>query len=62
MPKDNTPFPPGALVAGYFRDSGGDEQDLSVERQIGEFRRWLVQLGHPEYGEPAPAEAKSAAL
>lgn len=26
----STPFPPGSLVAGYFRDSGGNEQDLSV--------------------------------
>jgi site-specific DNA recombinase len=41
--KENNPFPSGAVVAGYFRDSGGDEQDLSVDRQIGEFRRWLAE-------------------
>jgi DNA invertase Pin-like site-specific DNA recombinase len=35
------PFSPGDPVAGYFRDSGGDEQDLSIDRQIAEFRRWL---------------------
>jgi DNA invertase Pin-like site-specific DNA recombinase len=39
------PFPPGDQVAGYFRDSGGDEQDLSVERQVAEFRRWLGENG-----------------
>jgi DNA invertase Pin-like site-specific DNA recombinase len=37
------PFSTGDLVAGYFRDSGGDEQDLSVDRQIAEFRRWLTE-------------------
>jgi len=39
------PFPPGDRVAGYFRDSGGDEQDLSIERQVSEFRRWLGENG-----------------
>jgi DNA invertase Pin-like site-specific DNA recombinase len=38
-----TPFSIGDQVAGYFRDSGGDEQDLSVERQVTEFRRWLAE-------------------
>lgn len=33
MPKDNFPFPPGARVAAYLRDSGGDDQDLSVAQQ-----------------------------
>lgn len=37
----NSPFSPGDQVAGYFRDSGGDEQDLSVDRQLAEFRSWL---------------------
>lgn len=37
----NSPFSPGDIVAGYFRDSGGDEQDLSVDRQMAEFRSWL---------------------
>lgn len=39
------PFNLGDPVAGYFRDSGGDEQDLSVERQVSEFRRWLGENG-----------------
>lgn len=38
-----SPFSSGDQIAGYFRDSGGDEQDLSVERQVTEFRRWLVE-------------------
>jgi len=43
MKTSSTPFPPGSVVAGYFRDSGGNEQDLSVSRQIGEFRRWCAE-------------------
>jgi DNA invertase Pin-like site-specific DNA recombinase len=39
------PFPPGALVAAYLRDSGGDKQELSVPRQEGEFRRWCAESG-----------------
>ena len=27
------PLPPGSRVAGYFRDSGGDEQERSVDQQ-----------------------------
>ena len=42
MPKNN-PFPPGSLVSFYSRDSGGDEQDLSIQRQIGEFKRWCAE-------------------
>ncbi|MFC2028304.1 recombinase family protein [Chloroflexota bacterium] len=38
---NNQPYSIGEKVAGYFRDSGGDEQDLSVDRQVAEFRRWL---------------------
>jgi len=41
----NTPSTLGDQVAGYFRDSGGDEQDLSVNRQVAEFRRWLEDNG-----------------
>ncbi len=37
------PFPPGALVAFYSRDSGGDDQDLSIQRQVGEFQRWCAE-------------------
>jgi DNA invertase Pin-like site-specific DNA recombinase len=29
----NCPLPPGSRVAGYFRDSGGDEQERSVDQQ-----------------------------
>lgn len=42
---DHQPFTPGDILCGYFRDSGGDEQDLSVERQVAEFRRWLEENG-----------------
>jgi len=34
------PFSPGNLVAAYFRDSGGDTQELSVPQQESVFRRW----------------------
>lgn len=39
MTRDN-PFPPGSRVAFYSRDSGGDDQDLSIQRQVNEFTRW----------------------
>lgn len=42
MPREN-PFPPGSLVAFYSRDSGGDEQDLSIQRQVNEFQRWCAE-------------------
>ena len=38
---DDCPLPPGSRVAGYFRDSGGDEQERSVDQQrcvAGEYR------------------------
>jgi DNA invertase Pin-like site-specific DNA recombinase len=34
------PFPPGASVAAYFRDSGGVGQDLSIRQQEHEVRSW----------------------
>jgi DNA invertase Pin-like site-specific DNA recombinase len=37
------PFPPGSLVAAYFRDSGGDTQELSVPQQESAFRTWCLQ-------------------
>lgn len=37
------PFSPGDLVAGYFRDSGGDAQELSVAQQEGVFRAWCAE-------------------
>jgi DNA invertase Pin-like site-specific DNA recombinase len=36
----DNPFPPGAAVAAYLRDSGGDDQDLSVDQQEAEIRAW----------------------
>ena len=30
---DNCPLPPSSRVVGYFRDSGGDEQERSVDQQ-----------------------------
>jgi DNA invertase Pin-like site-specific DNA recombinase len=30
---DKCPLPPGSRVVGYFRDSGGDEQERSVDQQ-----------------------------
>lgn len=36
----NNPFPPGASVAAYLRDSGGDSQDLSIPQQESEIRTW----------------------
>jgi site-specific DNA recombinase len=41
----NSPFPPGALVAAYLRDSGGDEQDLSVKQQEDAVRAWCSASG-----------------
>lgn len=43
MTKNISPFAPGSVVAGYFRDSGGNDQDLSVSRQISEFKRWCAE-------------------
>ena len=34
------PFQPGAKVVGYLRDSGGDEQDLSLAQQANEITIW----------------------
>ena len=31
--RNDCPLPPGSRVAGYFRDSGGDEQERSVDQQ-----------------------------
>jgi site-specific DNA recombinase len=41
----DNPFPPGAAVACYLRDSGGDEQDLSVEQQQAEISTWCQARG-----------------
>lgn len=37
------PFPPGSKVNGYLRDSGGDEQDLSVPQQEAVIREFCAQ-------------------
>ncbi len=37
------PFPAGSLVLPYLRDSGGREQDASVERQRAEIAAWAAQ-------------------
>lgn len=46
MKKTNpSPFPPGARVAAYLRDSGGDEQDLSVPQQERAIQKWCSENG-----------------
>jgi site-specific DNA recombinase len=40
-----SPFEPGAQVAAYLRDSGGERQDLSVERQENVIRAWCADNG-----------------
>lgn len=37
------PFQPGSVIAGYFRDSGGADQDLSVQQQLAVFRLWCTE-------------------
>jgi len=43
----NSPFPPGAQLVAYLRDSGGDDQDLSVDQQEAAIRAWCAPHGHP---------------
>lgn len=38
----HNPFPPGSLVAAYFRDSGGDAQELSIPQQQASFLAWCT--------------------
>ncbi len=40
-----SPFDPGAQVCAYIRDSGGDRQDLSIERQEKIIRTWCADNG-----------------
>lgn len=42
---NHIPFKPGDQVVAYFRDSGGDKQELSVPRQESEFLRWCNENG-----------------
>lgn len=37
------PFPPGSKLACYLRDSGGDDQDLSIEQQENAVRDWAQE-------------------
>lgn len=41
--KMNSPFPSGSAVAAYLRDSGGDEQDLSVAQQRSVVENWCKE-------------------
>lgn len=45
MASKNNPFSPGALICAYLRDSGGDEQDLSVPQQEAAIRAWCDAHG-----------------
>ena len=42
---NRSPFPPGSHVAAYFRDSGGDTQELSIQQQEAAFRAWCAEHG-----------------
>jgi site-specific DNA recombinase len=39
--RDPGPFPPGSQVAAYLRDSGGEDQDLSIEQQESSLVEWV---------------------
>jgi len=36
------PFQPGARIVAYLRDSGGDDQDLSVPQQKQQISQWVA--------------------
>lgn len=40
MHNNPNPFPPGASVVAYLRDSGGEEQDLSTSEQQNALQEW----------------------
>lgn len=40
-----SPFPPGTPVVAYLRDSGGTDQDLSVDQQESAVRAWCLDAG-----------------
>ncbi len=42
----DSPFPPGAPIIGYLRDSGGDKQELSTDKQERQLIAWAKQHGH----------------
>jgi site-specific DNA recombinase len=39
------PFTPGSYLVTYLRDSGGDEQDLSIPQQENVVRQWAAENG-----------------
>jgi site-specific DNA recombinase len=43
--KNNSPFPPSSQIVAYLRDSGGDDQDLSVPQQESALRTWCASTG-----------------
>ena len=40
---NNSPFPSGAHLTAYLRDSEGEEQDLSVEQQENVITSWAEE-------------------
>lgn len=40
-----SPFAPGSSVTAYLRDSGGDDQDLSIDQQEAAVRAWCADNG-----------------
>ena len=40
--RTNTPFSPGTRVVAYLRDSGGEDQELSVDQQENSIRSWCA--------------------
>ncbi len=43
---NRSPFPPGARLAAYLRDSGGERQELSIAQQEDAIRLWCNENGH----------------
>lgn len=43
---NNQPFPPGSHLVAYLRDSGGDEQDLSIAQQEQAVNAWSHEHGY----------------
>ena len=41
----NSPFPPGARLAAYLRDSGSEDQDFSVDQQHQAVSAWCLING-----------------
>lgn len=42
----NPPFPPASSLVAYLRDSGGDDQDLSIDQQQTAIRAWCADRGY----------------